>query len=71
MIWFGFGFNAFGQICDHEGSRPNASEVKVINPAEIKRHEDRSDYREKSCMKSSGIRASWSRRASLHLNDES
>ncbi|XP_075998671.1 RCC1 domain-containing protein 1 [Genypterus blacodes] len=67
MRWFGFGFNAFGQICDHEGSRPDASEVKVINPAEIKKHEDKSDCRLTICR----IRACWSRRASLHLDDGS
>lgn len=66
MPWFGFGFNAFGQICVHEklikGECSDAvQEVKVISPTELARRD--------CCLKSDGqIRASWSRRASLHLD---
>lgn len=66
MRWFGFGFNAFGQICVHEklveGS-DTVNEVKVINPTELSSHVDRSGCRQ-------DIRASWSRRASLHLDGD-
>uniref|UniRef100_A0A3Q2XT69 RCC1 domain containing 1 n=1 Tax=Hippocampus comes TaxID=109280 RepID=A0A3Q2XT69_HIPCM len=66
MRWFGFGFNAFGQI--YVGGRVNdddtANEVKVITPIELKGHVDG------SCRtKISGLGASWSRRATLHSND--
>uniref|UniRef100_A0A3P8SJ59 RCC1 domain containing 1 n=1 Tax=Amphiprion percula TaxID=161767 RepID=A0A3P8SJ59_AMPPE len=63
MRWFGFGFNAFGQICVQqelvkgEGRSEAAEEVKVINPTEVSDHVDR-------------IRASWSRRASLHVDGD-
>ncbi|XP_019749560.1 RCC1 domain-containing protein 1 [Hippocampus comes] len=65
MRWFGFGFNAFGQI--YVGGRVNdddtANEVKVITPIELKGHVDG------SCRtKISGLGASWSRRATLHSN---
>ncbi|KAF7660463.1 hypothetical protein LDENG_00280900 [Lucifuga dentata] len=70
MLWFGFGFNAFGQIYDHDKLRLDGSEIKVMNPTEITRRVDRSDSRQKMHMKCSGIRASWSRRISLHLDGE-
>ncbi|XP_071359187.1 RCC1 domain-containing protein 1-like [Trachinotus anak] len=67
MRWFGFGFNAFGQICVHDPNKGAgtdvAKEVKVIGPAELTGHVDRSGC----CLKTSRIKASWSRRASLHL----
>ncbi|XP_069018594.1 RCC1 domain-containing protein 1-like [Embiotoca jacksoni] len=68
MRWFGFGFNAFGQICvqeksDKEESSDAITEVKVSHPKEINCHVD--------CFsKTSKIRASWSRRASLHLDGD-
>ncbi|XP_045892252.1 RCC1 domain-containing protein 1-like [Micropterus dolomieu] len=72
MRWFGFGFNAFGQICVHEklikGQCSDA--VKVISPTELTlaSHADRRGCR----LKTDGqIRASWSRRASLHLDGDS
>ncbi|XP_008274091.1 RCC1 domain-containing protein 1 [Stegastes partitus] len=67
MRWFGFGFNAFGQICVRqklvkgEESGDAVEEVKVINPTELRA--DKS-----GC---SHIRASWSRRASVHLGEDS
>nr|XP_046249162.1 RCC1 domain-containing protein 1-like isoform X2 [Scatophagus argus] len=66
MRWFGFGFNAFGQIYAHEklfnGKSSDAvKEVKAISPIELAAHVDRRD----SCMKIQ-IRASWSRRITLH-----
>lgn len=69
MRWFGFGFNAFGQIYVHEklikGKCSDAvKEVKVVSPTELASHADR------SCFKTQ-IRASWSRRASLHLGGKS
>lgn len=71
MRWFGFGFNGFGQICVHEESvvgRDTVKEVKVIDPTEISGHVNRSVCRQTICKKTSEIRASWSRRASLHLD---
>ncbi|XP_047451559.1 RCC1 domain-containing protein 1-like isoform X2 [Mugil cephalus] len=68
MRWFGFGFNAFGQICVQEKLDKDVrsdSEVKVSNPTELRSHVDRSCC----CLKTSHVRASWSRRASLHLDD--
>ena len=71
MRWFGFGFNAFGQIYveDVEGERSDAvTEVKVSSPTELRCQVDQSD----SCLKTvCQIRASWSRRASLHLDSKS
>lgn len=66
MRWFGFGFNAFGQICVHEkvAGMDVASEVKVIRPTEL------ADGRGCS-LKTSQVKASWSRRASLHVIGES
>ncbi|XP_076589366.1 RCC1 domain-containing protein 1 isoform X1 [Chaetodon auriga] len=70
MRWFGFGFNAFGQIYVHEKlikgkeSSDAAQDVKVISPTELARRD--------CCLKrDSQIRASWSRRASLHLDGDS
>ncbi|GLD60220.1 RCC1 domain-containing protein 1 [Lates japonicus] len=69
MQWFGFGFNAFGQICVNVGLSKGADsdvtkEVKVIRPTELV---ERSDC----CLKTSQIKASWSRRACLHLVGDS
>lgn len=71
MRWFGFGFNAFGQICVQEKSGRGESssaphQVKISHPAELSSHVDRS----RCCLKTSQIRVSWSRRASLHLEGE-
>ncbi|KAM4734252.1 RCC1 domain-containing protein 1 [Anableps anableps] len=65
MRWFGFGFNAFAQICvqeksDEEESSSAVREVKVCVPIELTNHAGRSK-----------IRASWSRRASLFLDEDS
>lgn len=73
MRWFGFGFNAFGQIYGQdkllEGECfENEQEVKVSSPTELTAQEDRSDCRLKTDCQ---IRASWSRRASLYLNGDS
>ncbi|KAK2842083.1 hypothetical protein Q5P01_012283 [Channa striata] len=66
MRWFGFGFNAFGQICVSEKPRKDGGSdvVKVISPTELGGHADTSGC----CGQTSQIRASWSRRASLHLD---
>ncbi|XP_029909647.1 RCC1 domain-containing protein 1 isoform X2 [Myripristis murdjan] len=74
MNWFGFGFNAFGQIAAHdklikrEGSA--AEEVKVVIPTDIGRHVDECEggtgCKVNIYRKNSRIKASWSRRASLH-----
>ncbi|KAM7396509.1 hypothetical protein PAMP_019544 [Pampus punctatissimus] len=73
MRWFGFGFNAFGQIFVHEklikGS-DTVNEVKVISPTELSSHVDRSGCRQDICMNTSEIRASWSRTASLYLDGD-
>ncbi|KAM3610090.1 uncharacterized protein V6R79_025182 [Siganus canaliculatus] len=73
MWWFGFGFNAFGQIYVKEtltkdGCRVPVQDVKVVSPTELTlaRPVDGRD----GCCKSL-IRASWSRRASLHLDGDS
>ncbi|XP_068612917.1 RCC1 domain-containing protein 1-like [Brachionichthys hirsutus] len=63
MRWFGFGFNAFGQIVAEEKLKKGASsddvrEVKVASPTELA----------SCCSESHKISASWSRRASLHLD---
>ncbi|XP_061628831.1 RCC1 domain-containing protein 1-like isoform X2 [Phyllopteryx taeniolatus] len=63
MRWFGFGFNAFGQIHGGDFAIDDTNEVKVITPTELTCHVDGS-----CCKKTSGLRASWSRRASLHWN---
>ncbi|XP_077371584.1 RCC1 domain-containing protein 1-like [Festucalex cinctus] len=66
MRWFGFGFNAFGQI--RVGERvvdkyDTADGVNVVTPVELKCHVDG------SCIsKISELRASWSRRVTLHSN---
>ncbi|KAM9807793.1 RCC1 domain-containing protein 1 [Neosynchiropus ocellatus] len=68
MRWFGFGFNAFRQITEHvdEYSKgDDASGVKVVNPTEISCHVTGS-----GCTEISDITASWSRRASLHLDGD-
>ncbi|KAM8892333.1 RCC1 domain-containing protein 1 [Spinachia spinachia] len=73
MRWFGFGFNAFGQIRVHDKVMKGefsdaAEEVKVKSPTELSSHVDRRDCCLKNeCQK----RASWSRRASLHFNSDS
>lgn len=73
MRWFGFGFNAFGQIYLNEKlikgeCSDGANEVKVISPTELASHANRDEC----CLKTvCQIRASWSRRASLHLDGDS
>ncbi|KAL6106982.1 rccd1 [Pungitius sinensis] len=73
MRWFGFGFNAFGQIYVHEKMMKGeysdaAEEVKVSSPTELCSQLDRRDC----CVKNEcQTRASWSRRASLHLSSDS
>ncbi|CAJ1057443.1 RCC1 domain-containing protein 1-like [Xyrichtys novacula] len=69
MRWFGFGFNAFGQIYDHDKLSKSEKigtdeDVKVSSPLELTTGTD-------CCSKSVRIKASWSRRASLHLGGES
>ncbi|XP_026221098.1 RCC1 domain-containing protein 1 isoform X2 [Anabas testudineus] len=71
MRWFGFGFNAFGQICvreklSEEEGDGGAEEVKVFQPTELSGHEERGDR----CVKTSVIRACWSRRASLNVDGD-
>lgn len=63
MRWFGFGFNAFGQICVRETAIKGDSvhEVKVFVPAELTGHASGAKTR---------IRASWSRSASVHLDGD-
>ncbi|XP_053740966.1 RCC1 domain-containing protein 1-like [Synchiropus splendidus] len=68
MRWFGFGFNAFRQITgrvDECSKGDDVSGVKVVNPTEI-----RCSVTGSGCTEISGIRASWSRRASLHLDGD-
>ncbi|XP_054475313.1 RCC1 domain-containing protein 1-like [Anoplopoma fimbria] len=73
MRWFGFGFNAFGQIYVRETLTKgefsdDVQEIKVSSPTELTAQEHRRDC----CWKTEGqIRASWSRRASLHLDSDS
>ncbi|XP_014858690.1 PREDICTED: RCC1 domain-containing protein 1 [Poecilia mexicana] len=65
MRWFGFGFNSFAQICvpdksDKEESGSAVGQEKVCVPVDLVNHRGRSK-----------IRASWSRRASLFLDEDS
>ncbi|CAB1440986.1 unnamed protein product [Pleuronectes platessa] len=67
MRWFGFGFNAFGQICDRgrlsEAAGSDVTEeIKVLRPTELDSC---------CCSKISGVRASWSRRATVHEDGDS
>ncbi|XP_041651475.1 RCC1 domain-containing protein 1-like [Cheilinus undulatus] len=70
MRWFGFGFNAFGQIFNHENSSKEERSdpvkyVKVSSPKELTTNTD-------CCLKPVvQIKASWSRRVSLHLSGNS
>ncbi|XP_037538642.1 RCC1 domain-containing protein 1 isoform X2 [Nematolebias whitei] len=69
MRWFGFGFNAFGQICVQEKVTKKeigdaVREVKLSFPTELN-----VAGRGCCCLKTSKISASWSRRASLHLDN--
>lgn len=71
MRWFGFGFNAFGQIHTREKATKDecgdaVKEAKVTSPTELTdvSHADTPD-------RCSRITASWSRRASLHVGGES
>ncbi|XP_017278428.1 RCC1 domain-containing protein 1 [Kryptolebias marmoratus] len=71
MRWFGFGFNAFGQICAQErlvkgDTSDGVGEVRVSVPTEL--HVDEGGG---SVVETSQIRASWSRRASLRLGADS
>ncbi|XP_037624355.1 RCC1 domain-containing protein 1-like isoform X2 [Sebastes umbrosus] len=65
MRWFGFGFNAFGQIRVHDKSIKGESsdEVKVSSPSEL----TLASQVDTCCQ----IRASWSRAAALHLDGDS
>ncbi|XP_041853960.1 RCC1 domain-containing protein 1-like isoform X2 [Melanotaenia boesemani] len=67
MRWFGFGFNAFGQICSHEkfDKGDAVKELKVSTPTDLRCREDKSSC---CCLKTNQVRASWSRRASLHAH---
>ncbi|XP_060892574.1 RCC1 domain-containing protein 1-like [Labrus mixtus] len=69
MRWFGFGFNAFGQIYVHvkapKGESSDAvKDVTVSSPTELTISSD-------CCWKSVQIKASWSRRASSLLDGDS
>ncbi|KAM9377877.1 RCC1 domain-containing protein 1 isoform 3-T3 [Pholidichthys leucotaenia] len=65
MRWFGFGFNAFGQICAQkeksDEGEANTTEVKIISPTELSTTVDGSGC----SFKTRKIQASWSRRVSL------
>ncbi|XP_004069771.1 RCC1 domain-containing protein 1 isoform X1 [Oryzias latipes] len=67
MRWFGFGFNAFQQIQTQNNPEYSGldAEERLSSPTELKGHVNR-DGR---CFEFSQIRASWSRRASLHSDD--
>lgn len=83
MGWFGFGFNAFGQIreaakCEGNERTGQNAEVKVIVPVKIACCDsDRQPKRESehaavnTGSRQVQIRASWSRRATLHIGGES
>ncbi|XP_075870936.1 RCC1 domain-containing protein 1 isoform X2 [Nelusetta ayraudi] len=69
MRWFGFGFNAFGQIrVDGAPSKEcsdTVEEVNLVTPTELIGHVDG----RKRCSKCERqIKACWSRTASLHLD---
>lgn len=65
MRWFGFGFNAFGQICLEDAPSKECNdrvkEVNIITPTELT-----------DVNKCEGhVKACWSRRASLHSDGKS
>ncbi|KAG7522377.1 hypothetical protein JOB18_020699 [Solea senegalensis] len=67
MRWFGFGFNAFEQICVHgELTEGAGGDAKVSSPTELRSRVETSGC----CLRTTHIRASWSRRASLHLDGD-
>ncbi|XP_036391543.1 RCC1 domain-containing protein 1-like isoform X1 [Megalops cyprinoides] len=67
MIWFGFGFNGFGQICSPKSGEPILSnedvEIKIVVPVRLR---DYGPDRERRCH----ISASWSQRAFLQLEGD-
>lgn len=72
MRWFGFGFNAFGQIrVDGAPSKEcsdTVEEVNLVTPTELIGHVDGRECCSK-CERQ--IKACWSRTASLHLDGKS
>nr|XP_019934875.1 PREDICTED: RCC1 domain-containing protein 1 isoform X1 [Paralichthys olivaceus] len=65
MRWFGFGFNAFGQICDRLNKAAGCDvteEIKLTLPTELESC---------CCSKIRGVRASWSRRVTVHEDGDS
>lgn len=70
MRWFGFGFNAFGQIRDDgeatkEGCSETVKGVNVLTPTELTCHVA---GRERCSSSERKLKACWSRRASVHLD---
>ncbi|RVE72035.1 hypothetical protein OJAV_G00057660 [Oryzias javanicus] len=67
MRWFGFGFNAFEQIQASKDSENSCfdAEARLSSPTELRGHVNKDGC----CFELTQIRASWSRRASLHLDE--
>ncbi|KAK7878210.1 hypothetical protein WMY93_031162 [Mugilogobius chulae] len=74
MLWFGFGFNGFGQIYAREETvtegTTDAHEVKVSCPTLVKKNVNKCTCKHNS-TELQQIQASWSRRISLQLKDDS
>uniref|UniRef100_A0A3B3BXZ2 RCC1 domain containing 1 n=1 Tax=Oryzias melastigma TaxID=30732 RepID=A0A3B3BXZ2_ORYME len=68
MRWFGFGFNAFQQIQaskNSENSGLDADKTRLSSPTELRGHVNKDG----GYFELTQIRASWSRRAFLHLDE--
>lgn len=75
MPWFGFGFNGFGQIVAHGPTVPKdrcdaAYEMKVICPTELNMNAHKCVCSHSASKLICKVKSSWSRRASLHLEDD-
>lgn len=72
MRWFGFGFNAFGQIradgAPSKACSDTVEEVNLVTPTELTGHVEGRERRSK-CERQ--IKACWSRTASVHLDGKS
>ncbi|XP_056138245.1 RCC1 domain-containing protein 1 [Lampris incognitus] len=79
MNWFGFGFNAFGQIratkAISRGESCTVEDVKVITPTSVDSRVDKAEeitsFESASIASKCSVRSSWSRRAALHLQGDS
>ncbi|XP_030645753.1 RCC1 domain-containing protein 1 [Chanos chanos] len=75
LNWFGFGFNGFGQICSRSEFKTDSESIKVTSPLLLKlcygAVNQKGESNLTSAERSVNIGASWSRRATIHLNGDS